>query len=179
MFCTKQLILSRPANGAVPSHLIAWGRLGAWLGALGLVICLLGCQPRVNKLPALPPPVPAAAPLRRPAHPTFYVTVNQLRLRACPGKDCPETSTLALNTAVEKLGEIEKWTQIRVKKDGTIGYVSSRYLAPHPVAAAKPARKKPKLAKRRKATQPHVAAKAEGEAAPQPTEPSPPLPHVM
>jgi hypothetical protein len=179
MSCAKQLILSRPANGAGIGHLIAGRRLGTWLGVLGLLICLLGCQPRVNKSPALPPPVPAAAPLPRPVHPTFYVTVNHLRLRACPGKDCPENSTLEFNTEVEKLGEIEKWTQIRVKKDGTIGYVSSRYLAPHPVATAKPARKKPKLAKRRKATQPHVAAKAEGEAAPQLPEPSPPLPHVM
>jgi hypothetical protein len=179
MLCTKRLILSHPANSAGTGHLIAWGRLGTWLGALGLVICLLGCQPRVKKSPSLPPPVPAAAPRLQPVHPTFYVTVNHLRLRACPGKDCPETCTLEFNTEVEKLGEIEKWTQIRVKKDGTIGYVSSRYLVPHPVAATKPTRKKPKLAKRRKATQPHVAAKAEGEATPQLPEPSPPLPHVM
>jgi SH3-like domain-containing protein len=73
---------------------------------------------------------------------TFYVTINQLSLRACPGKGCHKISTLELNAEVEKMGEIENWTQIKVKKDGTIGYVSSRYLSPQPVVVAHPTKKK-------------------------------------
>ena len=152
------------------------GRPGAWICALGLVICLMGCQPRVNTAPPLPPPLPPAATLPRPVHPTFYVTINQLSLRACPGVDCPKTSTLELNAEVEKMGEIENWTQIKVKKDGTIGYVSSRYLSPRPVEVAQLTKKKPKKAKPRKATQPPEAAGEEGEAGPKKQEPSPPLP---
>jgi hypothetical protein len=182
MSCTKQLLVSRAANAAGPGHLLAWQRLGAWLGAFGLVICLMGCQPQVKKPTASPPPMPTAAPLPRPVRPTFYVTVNQLRLRACPGKDCPETSTLALNTAVEKLGEIDKWTQIKVRKDATIGYVSSRYLAQQPVTVAKATRRNHRKTKHHEATpppEPAGAEEAEGGATPQQPEPSPPLPKVM
>lgn len=153
------------------------GRPGAWICALGLAICLMGCQPEVNKAPPLPPPPPpSAGPLPRPVHPTFYVAINQLSLRSCPGLDCPKTSTLELNTEVEKMGEIEKWTQIRVKKNGTIGYVSSRYLSPQPVKVAQLTKKKPKKAKPPKASQPPEAAGEEEEAGPQKQEPSPSLP---
>ena len=136
----------------------------------------MGCQPQANKGPLLPPPLPPAAAIPRPVRPTFYVTINRLSLRACPGLDCHKISTLELNAEVEKMAEIENWTQIRVKKDGTIGYVSSRYLSPQPVEAAKPTKKKLKKAKSRKATQPP---EEEGEAGPKKQEPSPPLPRVM
>ena len=155
-------------------RITANGRPGAWICALGLVICLMGCQPRVYEAPPLPPPLPPAAPLSRPVRPTFYVTINQLNLRACPGKDCPRTSTLELNAEVEKMGEIEHWTQIRVKKDGTIGYVSSRYLSPQPVKVAQLTKKKPKKAKPPKATQTPEAAGEKGEAGPKEQEPLPP-----
>jgi Bacterial SH3 domain len=151
------------------------GRLSAWIYVLGLVICLMGCQPRVYTAPPLPPPQPPAAPQPQPVRPTFYVTINQLNLRACPGKDCPKTSVLELNAEVEKMGEIENWTQIRVKKDGTIGYVSSRYLSPQPVNVAKRIKKKPKKAKPSKATQPPEAAGEERGAGPKEQEPLPPL----
>jgi len=167
---------SGAAIGAGTGHLIGLGPPGAWICALGLVICLMGCQPRVNKAPPLPPPLTPAAPLPRPVRPTFYVTINQLSLRACPGIDCPKTSTLKLNVEVEKMGEIENWTQIKVKKDGTIGYVSSRYLSPQPVKVAQPTKKKPKKAKPPKATQPPEAAGEEGKAGPKKQEPSPQLP---
>ena len=149
-------------------------RPSVWICALGLVIGLMGCQPGVYNASPLPRPLPAPVPLPRPFHPTFYVTINQLNLRACPGKDCPKNSALELNAEVEKLGEIENWTQIRVKKDGTIGYVSSRYLSPQPVKLAQAARKKPKKAKPPKATRPHEAAGEEG-AEPKKQEPSPQL----
>ena len=140
--------------GAGPAHLIGLGRPIAWICTLGLAICLMGCQPQINKTPPLPSPPGLTAVLPRPARPTFYVTINELNLRACPGLDCPKTSTLELNAEVEKLGVIGDWTQIKVKKDGTIGYVSSRYLSPHLVEVAKTTKKKPKKAKHHKATQP-------------------------
>jgi SH3-like domain-containing protein len=93
--------------------------------------------------------------------------------------DCHKISTLDLNAEVEKMGEIENWTQIKVKKDGTIGYVRSRYLSPQPVKVAKPTKKKPKKAKHRKAIRPPEAAREEGEAGPKKQEPSPPLPRAM
>ena len=155
------------------------GRRGAWICVLGLIISLMGCQPRVTNGPPLPPPLPPAAGLTQPVRPTFYVTIDQLNLRACPGIDAPKISALELNAEVEKMGESENWTQIRVKKNGTIGYVSSRYLSPQPVKAAQPVKKKPKKAKPRKATQPPEAVGEEEEAEPKKQEPSPPLPRVM
>ena len=107
-----------------------------------------------------------AAALPQPVRPTFYVTINQLNLRACPGLDSPKISALELNAEVEKMGEIENWTQIRVKQDGTIGYVSSRYLSPQPVKVAQPIKKKPKKTKPRKAAPPPEAAGEEEEAEP-------------
>jgi predicted Zn-dependent protease len=87
--------------------------------------------------------------------------------------DCPKISALELNAEVEKMGEIENWTQIRVKKDGTIGYVSSRYLSPQPVEVAPPTKKKPKKVKPPKATKPPKPAEEEGEAPPK--KPPPPV----
>jgi hypothetical protein len=155
------------------------GRPGAWICALGLVISLMACQPRVNNAPPLPPPLPPTAMLPQPVRPTFYVTINQLNLRACPGIDSPKISALELNAEVEKMGEIENWTQIRVKKNGTIGYVSSRYLSPQPVKVAQPIKKKPKKTKPPKVAQPPEAAVEEGEAEPKKQEPSAPIPRVM
>ncbi len=156
------------------------GRPVAWLGALGLVICLAGCQPQANKAPALPPPPPPpAAQMPRPVRPTWYVTIKQLSLRSCPGLDCRKISTLELNAEVEKMGEIENWTQVKVKKDGTIGYVSSRYLAPEPVEIAQRPKKKLKKAKLRKAIPAPETAKEEGEAGSNQQKPLPQLPKVM
>ncbi len=157
----------------------AKGRPGAWTCALGLLICLMGCQTPVAKAPQLPPPRPPAATLPRPVRPTFYVATNQLSLRACPGLDCHKISTLDLNAEVEKMGQMENWTQIKVKKEGTIGYVRSRYLSPHPVVVAQLTKKKPKKAKPRKPTQPPEAAGVEGEAGPLKPEPSLPAPRAM
>lgn len=181
MTCAKQPKLNGAPLAADIGHLIGWARPVALICALGLAICLTGCHPQANKTPPLPLPPAQAATRPRPVRPTFYVTINELNLRACPGLDCPKTSTLELNAEVEKLGEIGDWTQIKVKKDGTIGYVSSRYLSPKKlVEVAKLTKKKPKKAKHHKATQPPVAAGKEAEAEPKTQdEPSPPIPRVM
>lgn len=161
--------------GGTTSH----GRPGAWTCALGLAICLMGCQPKVNQAPPPPALLPPVAVRPRPVRPTFYVNINQLSLRACPGLDCRKISTLELNAEVEKMGEIEKWTQVKVKRDDNIGYVSSRYLSPHPVQVAQLTKKKPKKAKPRKAAQSPEAVGEEVEAGPKQQEPSPPLPRAM
>ncbi len=150
-------------------------RLGAWVCALGLVIGLMGCQSQVNKAPVLPPPPPLAAPSPRPVRTTFYVTIKQLSLRSCPRIDCPKISTLDINAEVEKMGEIENWTQIKVKKSGTIGYVSSRYLSPRPVEVSQATKKKFRKAKAHKAARPPEVAREEVEAGPKNQESSSPL----
>jgi hypothetical protein len=155
------------------------GQTGAWICALGLVICLMGCQPRVHRTPPLPPSLPSVAPLPQPARPTYYVTINQLNLRACPSLDCPKIAALELNAEVEKLGETENWTQLRVKQDGTIGYVNSRYLSPQPVEVAQPTKKKSRKARPLKSTQPPKAAGEEGESGPKKQEPPLPEPEEL
>jgi hypothetical protein len=107
-----------------------------WVG-LGLVLCLAGCQALFPKPVYTPPraPAPTAPPPVQVVRPTFYVAVARLNLRACPGMDCPKIAVIDRNEEVEKLGDAEDWSQIRVKRDGTIGWVSSRYLSATPVAA--------------------------------------------
>ena len=106
-----------------------------WVG-LGLALCLAGCQSLFPR-PVYSPPVVQAPPAPPPpvARPTFYVAVNRLNLRACPGMDCPKIAVLDQNQEVEKVGDADNWSQIRAKRDGTIGWVSSRYLSATPVAA--------------------------------------------
>jgi hypothetical protein len=105
---------------------------------VGLIFCLAGCQSLFPKPVYAPPrpPAPKAPPPPPPqvVRPTLYVTVNRLNLRACPGMDCPKIAVLDRNQEVEKVGDAEDWSQIRVKQTGTIGWVSSRYLSPTPVA---------------------------------------------
>ena len=132
----------------------------------------MGCQPRAYQAPP-PPPLTQPAPPPQVARPTFYVTINQLNLRSCPGVDCPKISVLALNEEVQKVGETENWTQIRVKKDGTMGYVKSSYLSPTPVEIAPPTKKRPKKVKPLKAAKPPQPVKEEKEAPPE--KPPPPV----
>jgi hypothetical protein len=108
-----------------------------WVG-LGLVFCLAGCQALFPKPAYIPPKAPPPEAPPSPAQvvrTTFYVAVNRLNLRACPGMDCPKIAVLERNEELEKLGDAEDWSQVRVKRDGTIGWVSSRYLSPTPVVA--------------------------------------------
>ncbi len=105
--------------------------------ALVVVVLLLGmlwgCQPFIRE--PVPPPAPptVAPPPPPPARPTLYVNASRLNLRACAGMDCPKIGALERNDEVEPLSEAEDWTQVRVKRDGSIGWVASRYLSPSPV----------------------------------------------
>ena len=155
------------------------GRRCAWICILVLAVCLLGCQTQVSKAPPLPSPLPPKPAQPRAARPTFYVTAAHLSLRSCPGIDCKKITTLKLNAEVEKLGESQNWTQVKVKKDGTIGYVSSRYLSSRPLDAAHIARKKSRKPRPHKAAQPPEAPVEEGKAQPALQEPMPPIPRVM
>ena len=108
-----------------------------WVG-LGLALCLAGCQGLFPQPVYRPPvaPAPPAPPPPQVARPTYYVAVKStLNLRACPGMDCPKVAVLNRNEEVEKVADAADWFQIRVKRDGTIGWVDSRYLSTTPGAA--------------------------------------------
>jgi hypothetical protein len=111
-----------------------------WFRLLGLVLVfsLGGCMPSFFGPPPMPPPPPPPPPAAPPpaSRPIFYVTVGRLNLRACPGMDCPKISVLERNEEVEKVGDAEDWSQVRVKRDGRLGWVNTRYLAKEPLAAA-------------------------------------------
>lgn len=112
------------------------GRRWAWGLVLCLALGLAGCAPRIYEPPPLPPPPPAPAPPPAVSRPVFYVNANRLNLRACPGMDCPKISVLERNEEVEKVGDTEDWAQVRVRRDGTLGWVNARYLSSQPVPTA-------------------------------------------
>jgi hypothetical protein len=103
--------------------------------AMGLALCLTGCETLFPKPVYAPPPAAAPPPPSRVQIPraTLYVAANRLNLRACPGMDCPKITVLERNEAVEKIGSAGDWSQIRIKRNGTIGWVSSRFLSATPV----------------------------------------------
>ena len=125
----KPVAASRWLLIAIPALVVAFGPAG--------------CAPSRY----IPPPLPRApiAPALPPqvSRPVFYVKVNHLNLRACPGMDCPKISLLERDEEVEKVGAAEDWFQIRVKRDGRLGWVDSRYLSPTPVAAPEAAPSSP------------------------------------
>jgi hypothetical protein len=111
--------------------------------------------------------------------PIYYIKATRLNLRACPGMDCPKISVLERGEEVEKIGASEDWFQIRVKRDGRLGWVDSRYLSstplpPGPEAAPAPPPKPPAVEK------PPKPAKPTEEVAPpvkkKPEEAKPPKP---
>jgi len=105
---------------------------------LGLVLCLAGCQnlfPRPVYTPPVAPAPQAPPPPAQIARPTFYVAGDRVNLRGGPRLDCPKIAILDRNQEVEKVVDAEDWSQIRIKRDGTIGWVSSRYLSATPVTA--------------------------------------------
>jgi len=108
-----------------------------WLLGIILAAACLSCQPRMapSPLPPLPPPARPETPAP-PQRATFFVKVDLLNLRAGPGMDFPKIGQLNRNEELEKVGEAEDWFQVRVKRDGTLGWVASRYLSGQPVPAA-------------------------------------------
>jgi hypothetical protein len=112
------------------------GRKLPWALLLGccLALWLAGCAPRIYETPYIPPPPPPKpAPPPVVSRPVFYVSATRLNLRGCAGMDCPKISVLEQNEAVEKLGEMDDWFEVIVKRDGRRGWVTSRYLSPEPV----------------------------------------------
>ena len=141
----KPLAASRWLLIAIPALVVAFG--------------LAGCAPTRYIPPPLPRPPTAPALPPQVSRPVFYVKVNHLNLRACPGMDCPKISLLQRGEEVEKVGAAEDWFQIRIKRDGRLGWVDSRYLSPTPMAAPEAAPPAPPV-----------------EALPPPVETPPPLP---
>ena len=108
---------------------LPWARL---LGCC-LALWLAGCAPRIFETPYVPPPPPRLAPPPVVSRPVLYVAASRLNLRGCAGMDCPKISVLEQNEAVEKLGEMDDWFEVIVKRDGRRGWVTSRYLSLEPV----------------------------------------------
>jgi hypothetical protein len=108
-------------------------RVRILLGILGSLLAFTGCESVFppSRYPPPPPPPPIAAP--PPSQPLFYVNASRLNLRACPGMDCPKVATLERNEEVEQVAQTEDWVQIRVRRDGSIGWVAARYLSDRPV----------------------------------------------
>ena len=105
------------------------------LGA-SLAMACFSCRPAAPPVPRAPlPPPPVVRPEQPPERPAFYVRVARLNLRAGPGLDFPKLGTLERNEEVEKVGEAENWYQVRVKRDGTLGWVSSEHLSSTPVSS--------------------------------------------
>jgi hypothetical protein len=117
----KPVAASRWLLIAIPALVVAFGPAG--------------CAPPRYIPPPLPGGPTAPAPPPQVSRPVFYVKVSHLNLRACPGMDCPKISLLERGEEVEKVGAAEDWFQIRVKRDGRLGWVDSRYLSPTPVGA--------------------------------------------
>ena len=111
-----------------------WCRWQLLLGVFLALVCL-SCQSTAPVPRQAPPPPPAVRPEPPPQHPTYYVKVGRLNLRAGPGMDFPKLGLLERNEEVEKLGEAENWYQVRVKRDSTLGWVSSEYLSSTPVTS--------------------------------------------
>ncbi len=109
------------------------------LGGLVLVLILAGCQSFLyESQPPPPSPPPPVAPLPPPSRAVYYVNASRLNLRAGPGMDFPKVMVLERNEALEMLGQAEDWAQVRVQRDGTLGWVSNRYLSATPVPVEAP-----------------------------------------
>ena len=114
-----------------PATVCHWRWIGVF--ALGMALGLMACAPKYY---APPPPPLAPAPTPAPpqvVRPLYYIKANRLNLRACPGMDCPKISVLERGEEVEKIGASEDWFQVRVRRDGRLGWVDSRYLSSTPV----------------------------------------------
>jgi hypothetical protein len=109
-------------------------RVWLWLVLAAVLVAAVGCETFMPHTP-YPPPAPAPPPVVAPppSRPPFYVAASRLNLRACAGMDCPRIATLQRNEEVEILAEAEDWAQIKVKRDGSIGWVAMQYLSDRPV----------------------------------------------
>lgn len=108
-------------------------RFWVWLGLLGALAAVMGCEAFISQPQYPPPPPPPVAAPPPPSRPTFYVNASRLNLRACPGMDCPRVATLDRNEEVEQIAQTEDWIQVLVKRDGSIGWVANRYLSDRPL----------------------------------------------
>ncbi len=115
------------------------GGLRILVAGWGVVMLLAGCQSKIFEPGPPPPPAPpVAAPAPAPVPPpVFYVNASRLNLRAGPGMDFPKLMSLERNEPLEKLTETDDrdWAQVRVQRDGTLGWVATRYLSSKPVPA--------------------------------------------
>ncbi len=130
-------IAGKMAGDLLKVKIVAGGKLHRVLLLGCLALWLAGCAPKIYETPYVPPPPPPQpAPPPAVSRPVFYVAATRLNLRGCAGMDCPKISMLEQNEVVEKLGEMDDWYEVIIKRDGRRGWVSSRHLSPEPVTPA-------------------------------------------
>lgn len=127
-----------------------------WLGLIVLAM-----------LVALPPP---AAKSAEPQH--FYINTANISLHSLPLFSSPVTGTGQLNDRVAKLGDSPKgWTKVRILRDGSQGWLPSRFLARQAGASPQPLPARPK--KRLKRAVAPQQEQPSPEKAPEPVRPKP------
>lgn len=96
--------------------------------------CATAPAPPPTTPPATPPPPPATA--QEPVTGTVYVTASALNVRSEPSMEGEVIASAKQGTALGVVRSDESWTRVRLA-DGTVGWVSSRYIADEKVAASR------------------------------------------
>jgi len=77
-------------------------------------------------------PAPSASPPAAPAKPVYYYGNTPFDLRIIPLHSAAVSGTVQLNDRLEKLGSSpEGWTKVRNLRDGSRGWLPTRYLSSH------------------------------------------------
>lgn len=107
---------------------------------LVLLVLLILCScaaptPPPTAAPATPPPPPTAS-AEEMVTGTVYVTASALNVRREPSTEAEVIASAKQGTALSVVRSDDNWTRVRLA-DGTVGWVSSRYVANEKVAAAR------------------------------------------
>jgi uncharacterized protein YgiM (DUF1202 family) len=89
---------------------------------------------KVSKKPSTPPTPKGKVP---PAitEKAWFVSVDQLHLRACAGLSCQIIATLQRGEPLFQTGEMGEWIRVRVRVTKQEGWVSSKYVVKDPPSA--------------------------------------------
>ncbi|HYC62908.1 MAG TPA: SH3 domain-containing protein [Thermoanaerobaculia bacterium] len=107
---------------------------------LVLLVLLILCSCATTPAPA--PSAPPGTPAPPPATPqetvtgTVYVTASALNVRNEPSMEAEVIASAKQGTALGVVRSDASWTRVRLA-DGTVGWVSSRYVADERVAASR------------------------------------------
>ena len=99
-----------------------------------LLVCACATAPAPPPAPPATPPPPAAVEERVTG--TVYVTASALNVRSEPSTEAEVIASAKQGTPLGVVRSDEGWTRVRLA-DGTVGWVSSRYVADEKVAATR------------------------------------------